>query len=354
MAIIFTFYNHKGGVSKTTTTFNIASLIAQSKKKVLLIDGDPQCNLTEICLTKTIERLDEEMLATGNDNELPGSSLLEILKPRIDGSISSINVEDISLVKLSNYLSLLRGDVALSSIEDSLSEAHQQRFSSKIHEKRTYVAIGDFVNRLASFHQFEYVIFDVGPSSGALTRSIFLTCDAFYIPISPDRFNIQAIKTLSKIIDRWMSEHDQIIKDFNDLGLPVRHGKPQFLGAIPQFYKTYKGKPKPGYQLWIKRLPAAITNYLFPVLHKYSKNKDLASSLNVENICTPTIPDFQGLGPLMQEFGVPVFDIQREMTSIVTESGAPWGGGTWKGAVNRMKDFRSRYDQIVDRLKLIK
>ena len=43
-------FNHKGGVSKTTTTFNLGWKFAEKGRKVLLVDGDPQCNLTSLFL----------------------------------------------------------------------------------------------------------------------------------------------------------------------------------------------------------------------------------------------------------------------------------------------------------------
>ena len=46
MAPIISLFNHKGGVSKTTTAFNLGWAMADRGKKVLIVDGDPQCNLT--------------------------------------------------------------------------------------------------------------------------------------------------------------------------------------------------------------------------------------------------------------------------------------------------------------------
>jgi hypothetical protein len=46
MTRIISLFNHKGGVSKTTTTFNLGWALAEQEKRVLIVDGDPQCNLT--------------------------------------------------------------------------------------------------------------------------------------------------------------------------------------------------------------------------------------------------------------------------------------------------------------------
>lgn len=151
-------------------------------------------------------------------------------------------------------------------IEDALAEAHVQRFSNKTHEKRTYVALGDLLNRYGDSNDLDYILIDVGPSSGALTRACFLACDGFFVPTAPDRFNVQAIGTLSSIIKRWMNEHRQIYQNFLDLDLPIKTGLPKFLGVILQNYKIRGGKPKPSYQMWMDRIPAKCENSLFPVL----------------------------------------------------------------------------------------
>ena len=50
MPKVIVLFNHKGGVSKTTTTFNLAWKLTELGKKVLMVDGDPQCNLTGMFL----------------------------------------------------------------------------------------------------------------------------------------------------------------------------------------------------------------------------------------------------------------------------------------------------------------
>src|SRR5574337_359185 len=49
-------FNHKGGVSKTTSVFNIGWMIAENNKRVLLVDADPQCNLTSLFLGDEFDR----------------------------------------------------------------------------------------------------------------------------------------------------------------------------------------------------------------------------------------------------------------------------------------------------------
>lgn len=48
---IISLFNHKGGVSKTTTTFNMGWMLANLGYKVLIVDADPQCNLTALALS---------------------------------------------------------------------------------------------------------------------------------------------------------------------------------------------------------------------------------------------------------------------------------------------------------------
>lgn len=52
---IIALFNNKGGVSKTTTTYNLGWMLSLMGKKTLIVDSDPQCNLTGICINSTKE-----------------------------------------------------------------------------------------------------------------------------------------------------------------------------------------------------------------------------------------------------------------------------------------------------------
>lgn len=345
---IITLYNHKGGVSKTTTTYNLARYLKNKGKKVLVVDADPQCNMTEMLLCDLIEELDEEAEKTGNVKDLPGTSLLEILQPRFDGDVPAVQIENIENVKVDENLWLIRGDVSLSKLEDSMAESHSQRFSNKIHEKRNYVALGDMLQRYGKKICVDYILIDVGPSSGALTRCCFLACDAFLIPMSADRFNVQAIHTLTEILHRWIQEHDQVYSDFSKLGLPIRIGKPQFLGAIPQHFKKYKGKPKAGFELWMNRIQNTLMRELVPSLSEIDTS--IVEGITSENIIVTKIPDFGSLAVCAQECGKAVFEVQQEDTALIN-NGVKWSGATWNDAKERMKLYEQEFEKIYQRLE---
>lgn len=349
---IITLYNHKGGVSKTTTTFNIATHLANSGKKVLMVDADPQCNLTEIALARTIQTLDAaaEQSANHTVKELPGTSILDALNQRIKGDAAFIDIEKIKAVEIHKNLHLIRGSVDLSSIEDDLAEAHVQRMSMRTNLMRTYVAIGDFLIRLAKKENFDYIFIDVGPSSGALTRAFFLVCDGFFIPVAPDRFNVQAIGTLSHILQRWMKEHQQVVSQYESLDMPIRTGKPAFLGAVVQSFKKYAGEAKPGFKLWMQRLPIEIDEKLKPIYFNDSGSESLylptQKEKSAKNSISVEIPDFNQLAPLMQEVGKAVFNIEQADTALITKSLKPWKGNNWSGAQKRITAYKTLFGSI--------
>lgn len=344
MTSIVTLYNHKGGVSKTTTSFNLAHALAEHcEAKVLLVDADPQCNLTELCIAKQIQLLDLVDQASGAVSRLPGTSVLDALNPRFQGERPSVDVAGIELVQPDSQKNvyLFRGDIALSEAEDRLAQAHALRTTTDIHQKRNYIAIYDMLSRLAATHGFDYILVDVGPSAGALTRACFLCCDMFLVPVMPDRFNLQAMTSLAAIITRWMKEHAAVVADFKELGLNIPHGRPQLRGLVVQRFQKYRGAPKPAFQYWMDQIPARARSVLFPALVASVGDPSVVpESLKNEPVAAE-IPEFSSLAPMMLEHGKPVW--------ALTSAETGWGGSVWDEGAERMVQLRELFYGLAEK-----
>ena len=80
-SIRLTLYNHKGGVGKTTLLVNIAAALGALGKRVLLVDADPQCNLTSYLVDSDVV----DGWLDNSDSE-KGVTIWSALKPFIEGS----------------------------------------------------------------------------------------------------------------------------------------------------------------------------------------------------------------------------------------------------------------------------
>lgn len=345
MATILTLYNHKGGVSKTTTSFNLAhALVEKCGVRVLLVDADPQCNLTELALAPYLSKLDERFEETGIVDELPGSSVLDALRARFNGERPDVDVDSIRLVDVleNGQLCLFRGDVDLSEAEDRLSQAHSQRVTDEMHQRRNYVAVHDMLRRLAAARRFDFVIVDVGPSAGALTRSFFLSCDRFLVPVAPDRFNFQAIGSLSRILSKWIAEHGIVVSDFRDMGLNVASGQPVMHGLVMLRYQRYAREPKKSFRVWMERIAERAKNELLPKLASAARGASILAPGVNDDPTAASVPDFAGLGPLMLTYGRPVWGI--------TKKEAEFRGVVWEQTERRLGDFKDTHYALAQSL----
>ena len=111
MTRTITFFNNKGGVGKTTTVYHVAWMLSEMGIKTIAVDLDPQSNLTSMFLTE--ERLEEVY-----ENGLP-ITVLDAIVPIVDGDRPiPAHIENINA-----NLGLILGNLALSTFEDTLSDA---------------------------------------------------------------------------------------------------------------------------------------------------------------------------------------------------------------------------------------
>lgn len=304
---IISLFNHKGGVSKTTTTFNLGWMLAKQGHKTLIIDADPQCNLTALVLGyNSIDNV--EAFYAANEN----CDFYSCIKPVIDGSLGKIITAN-PLKTPNQNLFLLCGNIALSEIETQISVALTT--SAAIPAIRNIPgSVGAFIRQTAEEHQFDYVIVDMSPSVGALNECLLMASDYFIVPTAPDFFCAQAIKSLTNVIPRWNVE----IKPFRDSGIVYSFPQepPKFIGFLSQKYRPRNGLPAKSFQKWIDVIRNEVVNSLIPALAPIGMTIDAAifkaSVTADEPFNLANISDFNSLIALSQKHNVPVFELNHE------------------------------------------
>jgi chromosome partitioning protein len=333
---IITMYNNKGGVSKTTTLFNLAAYLSQKGKRILLADCDPQCNATELFFAST-DILDDP------DMELPGTSIYQALLPRFQGETKTIDPSGVRLVQSTVYpnVFLLRGDLHFTMAENYFGTAWNQAITENINEKNTYVAMYRLLGSLAGLHRFDYVLCDVGPSTGAISRTVILASDGFILPLTPDRFCYQAVRVLGNVINQWIRRHDQISASFQPFGIDSFPGHPVLLGAVIQNFKVHGGKVKKSYQQWQDKISSNIRSELVG-----ESGVQLGANCDSQNPFVATIRDVGPLAPVAQMFGRAIFDIQQDQTEEASSTGRKYYGIIWQDWVDRMAEYKEEIEKI--------
>lgn len=158
---IITFAAIKGGVGKTTIAYNFSEYLASKNHKVLMIDADSQCSLSQV-----YDVYDAPV------------SLADVLESNIQ---SPIKAEDVILAKSDN-LFLLPSSTTLDTVENDL-----QTKTNK--ELLMYIWIRDNQKYLK---QFDYIIIDCHPDFSIITQNMIATSDIVYSPIEPGEFSYNA------------------------------------------------------------------------------------------------------------------------------------------------------------------
>ncbi len=170
-----TIYNHKGGVGKTTLNVNIASALAEQGKSVLLVDSDPQCNLTSYLLSDDIV---DDLL--DNSEKPGGQTIWTAVHPVFNevGEVQTIKPLDVG------KLALLAGDIRLSEYEEFLGEAWTNSYKRRLGGLRAITSISNLVTDICRQRSFDFVFYDTGPNIGPLNRVLLLDSNFFIVPVA--------------------------------------------------------------------------------------------------------------------------------------------------------------------------
>lgn len=306
-------FNHKGGVSKTTTAFNLGWSLADQGKKVLLVDLDSQCNLTGLVLGYSAvedESMDAFYLSRKNLTMKP------IVEALINGMSPDefIRNENGKLLETGHEnLFLLAGHLDISDLDSQISVS--LKIASGIPATKNIPGnLPKMLQEISKNENVDYVIYDLSPNVGGLNEVILMSSDYFIVPTSPDYFCLQAITSLEKNITKWHKEIRRFKEDnnFDVRSFPI-HNKPLFLGAIQQRYRPRNEKPAKSFQNWIDAIRTSINNKLVPSLRNIGctidrqKIEQALKDTSLEPYDLAHVPDFNSLIAISQQLSKPVF-----------------------------------------------
>ena len=297
-----TAFNNKGGVGKTTFLCNLGAFLAlKLKKKVLVIDADPQCNATVYMLS---ENDAVDLYENGK-----GATVDAFLDPlrRGQGFLSQ-RVTPIQTARFG--VQLIPGDPRLALSEDLLASDWIQATAGNPRGLQTTFAFHDILSR---YSEFDYVLLDVGPSLGAINRNVLIGSDFFISPMSSDIFSLMAIKNISVSLGKWKNALEKGLDDyeadeghvFEDTVGPTAW-RLQFAGYLTQQYtaKTTHGERRPvkAYERIIRRMPSRIESELTA---KFSTLDSGQSKIG-------EIPNLHSVVPMSQSANAPIFRLKAK------------------------------------------
>lgn len=301
-----TLFNHKGGVGKTTLTVNLADAFADLGETILLVDTDPQCNLSAFYLTE--DYLDQ-VLAESRDAESSQtvwSAVLPVVQGRGD-------IRDIEAVEVQKRVHLLLGDVWLSEYEDELPSAWTESFARKGRGYDLMSAVTRVARNAAKKVGATLVMYDVGPNVGPLNRSVLLDSDYFATPVHTDLYSLRALATVGHSLARWIRDWrtvQQLAGD-NDIRTGrLLSGRPHFLGYIASAYQTYGGNKAKPHAYWEQMLPSRVKTRVVDELRKVDAHLVRPPPYKLGDI-----PNFHSLAASAQEFGLAVGKLRGSVHS---------------------------------------
>lgn len=157
--------NQKGGVGKTTTSINLAAALASKKKKVLLVDSDPQGNASS---------------GVGVDMR---STKIHLYHAYTSGFLG----EQVTLETSYKHLDLIPSNI-------DLAAAELEIISQEKRESRLKTILGTLVDN------YDYIVIDCPPSLGLLTINALTAADSVIIPMQCEYFAMEGLAQLVKTI----------------------------------------------------------------------------------------------------------------------------------------------------------
>lgn len=326
-ARVLTFFNNKGGVGKTSLVYHVAWMMSELSYPVLVVDLDPQANLTAAFLDeRALEKLwdvrDTSSAKTIYQCVEPLTRVGDMREPRLH--------------RFTDRLHVLPGDLALSGFEDLLSTEWPSCLGTHnlYRSFRVITAFWQVMQASAETCGAEIVLVDVGPSLGAINRSALIATDFVVVPLAADLFSRQGLRNLGPTLRRWRADWELRATSWTDSEFALPSGTMRPIGYVIQQHGIRLSRPIKAYDRWIKQMPA---EYARSVLDQ----KPLPGLIDPEtdDNCIATVKHYRSLIPLGQDARKPIFALSPADGALGSHAAA---------ARDAFHDFKQLVQKILD------
>lgn len=322
---IISVFNNKGGVGKTTLTYHLACALAEMGKKILMIDFDPQCNLTIYGIdTENLHNIweqEDRFIDDFNANRTKFSesefelfnksprTIHYLLKPTEDGT------RDLDFlpppVSIAQNLDLIPGRLTLHMYENKIAERWSGLYRKEPLSIRTVVQIRAIAARYADERLYDFVIVDTSPSLGALNKVIISTVDGFLIPCLPDMFSLYGIRNIGNSLLEWQNDFNTIYSLINNEKRSMFPEKfVRFLGFTIYNAKKYTKGVRPwnlaqaAYN-YAQKIPNTIENFIAPEIRQHLTSDMINIPIGEEAV----MHSHNTLTSMAQKYRTPIWNV---------------------------------------------
>ena len=330
---ILTFFNNKGGVGKTSLVYHLAWMLSDMGRQVLACDLDPQSNLTSMFISE--DRMEQLLLPPQSYSKKTVYNALEPLWKGVGDVDDSPYTEPIG----EEELSLLVGDLRLSSVEDELSEQWPKCLDDSERAFRVTSALWRILQSAAKERQAEIALVDVGPNMGALNRAALVATDYIVVPLGAGLFSLQGLRNLGPTLDKWRKGWAQRRDVWQNPEVSLPEGRMLPIGYVVQQHGVRLNRPVRAYEKWVNRMPKAYAQELMgdnDGPYPETPEEDTENAL-------ATVKHYRSLVPMAQEARKPIFHLKPADGAIGSHAAA---------ARDASKDFRELANKIIAKMNV--
>jgi cellulose biosynthesis protein BcsQ len=278
-------------------------MLASKNRKVILVDADPQCNLTGMVLGYKSPDEFDRFYQTEKDRNLRAG-----LEPSFESRPKLIEGIDCVPVSGRAGLFLLPGHIGIAEWEVTLGIA--QELSASISALANLPgSIPFLLAKTAEKTEADYILIDMSPSLSSINENLLMTSDFFILPTNPDCFSVMAINSLASVLPRWhdWAKRAATLPVLRNADYPFPEPRLKFLGTIVQKYRPRGGAPTTGFQKWIDEINKVVVSGLAPALENNGIMLPKEAYQGIDHFCLASIPDFNTLIAKSQDSQTPVF-----------------------------------------------